>query len=74
MKMKRIVNVRRDVLKRSWMLGFLIAACGLTMSAQTAQTVDQQTIVNKNVEQQQVVGSDHQVISNFFKDNWFVLC
>jgi outer membrane protein OmpA-like peptidoglycan-associated protein len=43
------------------------------MTAQTVQPNDQQTIVNKSVEHQRVVGSDHQVISNFFKDNWFVL-
>ena len=71
--MKRIMNVRRDVLKRSWMLSFLIAACGLTMSAQTAQTVDQQTIVNKVVEEQQVVDNNYQVITNKFKDNWFIV-
>ena len=71
--MKSCMKFRRDVSKRSWVLGFLIATCGFTVSAQNAQNLDQQTIVNKSVEHQRVVGSDHQVISNFFKDNWFVL-
>ena len=71
--MKSFMNFRRDVLKRSWMLGFLIATCGLTVSAQNAKNLEQQTIVNKSVEEQRVVGSDHQVITNFFRHNWFIL-
>ena len=71
--MKSYMKLSQDVFIRKWMMGFLFAACGLTMSAQTNQPLEQQTIVNKSVEHQRVVGSDHQVISNFFKDNWFVL-
>lgn len=71
--MKSFMNFRRDVLKRSWMLGFLIATCGLTVSAQNAQNHEQQTIVKKSVEQEQVINNTHQVISNFWNDNWFVI-
>lgn len=70
--MKRIMNFSRGVSKRSWMLGFLLAACGWTVSAQTNQTLDQQTIVNKSVEEKQVINNTHQVITNFWDDNWFV--
>lgn len=71
--MKSKIIISNDVMLKKWMISFLFAACGLTMSAQTNQPLEQQTIVNKSVEHQRVVGSDHQVISNFFKDNWFVL-
>lgn len=70
--MKRIMNFSRGVSKRSWMLGFLFATCGLMVSAQTNQTLDQQTIVNKSVEEKQVINNTHQVITNFWDDNWFV--
>ena len=70
--MKRIMNFSRGVSKRSWMLGFLLAACGWAVSAQTNQTLDQQTIVNKSVEEKQVINNTHQVITNFWDDNWFV--
>lgn len=70
--MKRIINFSRGVSKRSWMLGFLFATCGLMVSAQTNQTLDQQTIVNKSVEQVQVINNTHQVITNFWHDNWFM--
>lgn len=68
-----IMNLERGVSKRSWMLGFLFATCGLTMSAQNIQTVDQQIIVNQSVEEEQVINNTHQVISNFWNDNWFVV-
>ena len=71
--MKSFMNFRRDVWKRNWMLSFLIAACGLTMSAQNTQTVDQQIIVNQSVGEEQVINNTHQVISNFWNDNWFVV-
>ena len=71
--MKRIMNFRRNVSKRSWMLGFLFATCGWTVSAQTKIDLDNQTVVKTAVEHQRVAESDHKVISNFFKDNWFVL-
>lgn len=55
------------------MVGFLLAACGLVATAQNnAQTIEQQAIVNKSVEQEQVINNTHQVISNFWNDNWFV--
>lgn len=55
------------------MVGFLLAACGLVATAQNpTQTIEQQTIVNKSVEQEQVINNTHQVISNFWNDNWFV--
>lgn len=71
--MKRIINFSRGVSKRSWMLGFLFATCGWTVSAQTNIDLDNQTVVKTAVEHQRVAESDHKVISNFFKDNWFVL-
>ena len=72
--MKSSMKVKRELGKRSWMVGFLLAACGLVATAQNnAQTIEQQTIVNKSVEQEQVINNTHQVISNFWNDNWFVL-
>lgn len=70
--MKSCMKFRRDVLIRSWMLGFLIATCGLTVSAQNVQNIDQQTIVNKSVEHEQVINNTHQVITNYWDDNWLV--
>lgn len=71
--MKSSMKVKRELRKRSWMVGFLLATCGLVATAQNnAQTIEQQTIVNKSVEQEQVINNTHQVISNFWNDNWFV--
>ena len=67
------MKFRRDVSKRSWMLGLLLATWGFTVSAQNVQNLDQQTIVNKSVEEEQVINNTHQVISNFWNDNWFVV-
>ena len=55
-----------------------ILLCGFigTINAQTAQpvdTTDQYKLINTVVEEQRIAGNDHQVISNKFKDNWFVL-
>ena len=56
-----------------------ILLCGFigTINAQTAQPVDttdqQYKLINTVVEEQRIAGNDHQVISNKFKDNWFVL-
>lgn len=55
-----------------------ILLCGFigTINAQTAQpvdTTDQYKLINTVVEDQRIAGNDHQVISNKFKDNWFVL-
>ena len=71
--MKSSMKVKRELGKRSWMVGFLLAACGLVATAQNhTQTIEQQTIVNKAVEEEQVINNTHQVISNFWDDNWFV--
>ena len=51
----------------------LFVVCALTMSAQTMDTISKQTIVNTTVEEQLVVGSNHQVITNYFRHNWFVV-
>ena len=51
----------------------LLFACNLALFAQTESTIDQKTVVNKTVEEQQIAGNDHQVISNLLRDNWFVL-
>lgn len=53
-----------------WFTLIFCTAFGLSISA---QTLEQQTVVSKSVEEQSVVSSDHQVITNFFKDNWFIL-
>ena len=54
-------------------ISLLFAVCGLTAFAQTTQTIEQQTVVNKVVEEERIAGNDQQVISNLFLDNWFVL-
>lgn len=73
MKMKSIMQLRKEVSKRNWMVGCLFVACGMTMSAQTENYLEQQTIYGTKVEEQSVVSSNHQVITNFWSDNWFVL-
>lgn len=54
-------------------LGLMLFACGLTASAQSAISFDQYTVVNKTVEEQRIAANNHQVITNFFRHNWFVL-
>ena len=54
-------------------VSFLFFVCALTASAQNGDSVESQTVVNKTVEEQSVVSSEHQVITNFFRDNWFIL-
>lgn len=54
-------------------LFLLLFSCALTMSAQTMDTISKQTIVNKTVDEELVVGSNHQVITNYFRHNWFVV-
>lgn len=51
----------------------LLLFCGLTINAQSVKTVDQLTVVNQSVEEQKVVNNDHQVISNVFRHNWFIV-
>lgn len=58
---------------KKMLLNFLFIVSGLTMSAQNVNSVEQLTVVGTNVEEQRVVSSDHQVITNFFRHNWFVL-
>lgn len=58
---------------RKWIICFLFTICGFTAFAQTTQTMEQQTIVNKVVEEERVAENDKQVISNLFRDNWFIL-
>lgn len=58
---------------RKRILGLLLLFCAMVASAQTGDNVESQTIVNKSVEEQSVVSSKHQVITNFFRHNWFVL-
>ena len=70
--MKSYIKLGKVVSKRNWILGFMLATCGLTVSAQNTQNLDQQTIVNKSVEEQQVINNTHQVITNFWHDNWLV--
>ena len=69
MKSKMNLNVNL----RKWVTCVWCAVGGMAVSAQNnTLTLDQQTIVNKEVEQEQVINNTHQVISNFWKDNWFV--
>ena len=58
---------------KKWIIGFLFTICGLTMSAQTENSVDKHTIVSKVVNEEQIAPNEQQVISNLFRDNWFVL-
>ena len=71
--MKSIMQVRRNVSKRNWMVGCLFVACGLASSAQDSLSVEQLSVINTSVEERSVVSSNQQVITNFLKDNWFVL-
>ena len=69
MKSKMNLNVNL----RKWVTCVWCAVGGMAVSAQNnTLTLDQQTIVNKEVEQEQVINNTHQVISNFWNDNWFV--
>lgn len=67
MNLSKLVTFRRGI------MGCLLAVNGLLASAQITQTDAQQTIVNKSVEEKQVINNTHQVITNFWKDNWFIL-
>ena len=58
---------------KKWMISCLFVFCAIAASAQTNDNVESHTIVNKSVEEQSVVSSNHQVITNFFRDNWFAL-
>ena len=67
---------------KKWMISILFVLCGgLTMSAQITTSLEQMnvidtiqsSVVDTLVEVEKVVPSDHQVITNFWKDNWFVL-
>ena len=58
---------------RKFIISSLFFVCGLTMSAQTKTSIDQQTIVNTTVEEERIASNDHQVISNLSRDNWFIL-
>ena len=71
MKMKSYMNV--NVTLKKWVACCFCAVGFLTASAQNnVVTMDQQTVVNKAVEQEQVINNTHQVITNFWHDNWFV--
>ena len=57
-------------------IAILLYACFPTLHAQEAHTdekLSQYTVIDKTVEEEAVTGDSHQVISNKFKDNWFVL-
>lgn len=69
--MKSYMNV--NVTLRKWVACFLCAVGGLTASAQNnTLSIEQQSVVNKAVAQEQVINNTHQVITNFWHDNWFV--
>ncbi len=57
---------------RKSILGFLLCVGSMTMSAQNVNSLEQLTVISTNVEEQQVGSNEHQVITNFFRHNWFV--
>ena len=65
--MKCIVDMRKCVLV------FLLCIGGVTAYAQTANSLEQQTIVGTVVEEESVVSNEYQVITNYFRNNWFVV-
>ena len=58
---------------RKWIICLILLVYGLTMSAQTENSVDKHTIVSTVVNEEQVAPNNQQVISNLFRDNWFIL-
>lgn len=60
-------------------ISILFIGCVVTSYAQTERTVSgidslsQYKVVNTLIEEQRIAGNDHQVITNIFKHNWFVL-
>lgn len=60
-------------------LSLLLLTCTAAVYAQTESTeytigeMSQDTVINQSVEEKRVVDNDHQVISNIFKHNWFIL-
>lgn len=60
-------------------ISLLLLICATASYAQNEQTEfsaensSNHTIVNTVVQEQRVAGNDHQVISNIFKHNWFIL-
>ena len=60
-------------------ISLLFIGCSFTTYAQAQHTdstvvsQSQYTVVNTLVEEQRIAGNDHQVITNIFKHNWFVL-
>lgn len=64
---------------RKLILSLLFFACGFIVSAQNLEeksiidTLEQKVVIDTLVEHQTVVSNDQQVITNLFKDNWFVL-
>lgn len=71
--MKDCMKLRKEAVMKKIMAGCLFVASGLTASAQTALSVEQFSVVNTSVEERSVVSSNQQVITNFLKDNWFVV-
>ena len=67
------MRLRKETSLRRCLVGCLFVACGLAASAQDSLSVEQLSVVNTSVEERSVVSSNQQVITNFLKDNWFVL-
>ena len=62
-----VIDMKKSV------LGFLLCVVGMAGYAQSVNSLEQQTIVGSKVEEQRVVNNDHQVITNYFRHNWFVV-
>lgn len=67
------MEFRYGIVIRCLVMTLLFMVCGLALSAQDIPVVNQQAVVSQSVEEERVVSSDQQVITNFFKDNWFIL-
>ena len=55
------------------LLYVLCIPVGYSQSTEVPDSLSHYTVINTVVEHQQVAGNDHQVISNLFKHNWFIL-
>ena len=71
--MKSYIKNSKDFTMRKWMVGCLLAVCGLTASAQDKSPLEQQEIVKTESEEVVVIAGKEVVVSSLFKDNWFVL-
>ena len=65
--------MRRSILSLLFLACFSTAYAQTERSENTVGSMRQHSIVNQSVEEQKVVNNDHQVISNLFRHNWFIV-